>query len=56
MPAIPYYDWIAHHAGRRPTRLAIHDLQTNRKFSYADLHARTDQLAAALAAQRHRQG
>jgi len=42
MPAIPYYDWIAHHAGRRPTKLAIHDLQTGRKFTYADVDARTD--------------
>ncbi|CAN5922019.1 long-chain fatty acid--CoA ligase [soil metagenome] len=50
MPAIPYYDWISHHAGRRPATLAIDDLQTGRKFSYAELHARTDQLVAALAA------
>lgn len=49
MPAIPYYDWIAHHAGRRPTKLAIHDLQTGRKFTYADVDARTDRLAAAFA-------
>ena len=49
MPAIPYYDWIAHHAGRRPTKLAIHDLQTGRKFTYADVDDRTDRLAAALA-------
>ena len=49
MPAIPYYDWIAHHAGRRPTKLAIHDLQTGRKFTYADVDHRTDRLAAALA-------
>ena len=49
MAAIPYYDWIAHHAGRRPSRLAIHDLQTGRKFTYADLDRRSDQLAAALA-------
>ncbi|HEY6979788.1 long-chain fatty acid--CoA ligase [Reyranella sp.] len=46
----PYYDWIAHHAGRRPRQLAIHDLQTTRKFSYADLDRRTNRLAAALAA------
>ena len=32
MTAIPYSDWIAHHAGRRPARLAIHDLQTDRKL------------------------
>ena len=31
MTDIPDYDWIAHHAGRR-ARLAIHDLQTDRKF------------------------
>src|SRR5882672_10606688 len=49
MLAIPYYDWIAHHAGRRPTKLAIHDLQTGRKFTYADIDHRTDRLAAALA-------
>lgn len=49
MTSIPYYDWITHHAGRRPTRLAIHDLQTHRKFTYAELDARTDRLVAALA-------
>jgi fatty-acyl-CoA synthase len=46
----PYYDWIAHHAGRRPQQLAIHDLQTARKFSYADLDRRTSSLATALTA------
>src|SRR5215831_297995 len=46
----PYYDWIAHHAHRRPRQLAINDLQTSRTFSYADLHRRSDQLAAWLAA------
>ena len=50
MAAIPYFDWIAHHAGRRPRQLAIHDLQTGRKFSYADLDARIGRLTAALAA------
>src|SRR5580692_6707985 len=49
MSAIPYYDWISHHAGRRPTKLAIHDLQTGRKFTYAEIDRRTDRLAAALA-------
>ena len=48
VPAV--YDWIAHHAGRRPKTLAIHDLQTARKFTYAELDARTNQLTAALAA------
>ena len=46
----PYYDWIAHHAHRRPRQLAINDLQTNRKFTYADLHRRADQLAGWLTA------
>ena len=51
MPGIPpYYDWIAHHADRRPRHLAIDDLQTARKFTYADLHRRTDRLTGALAA------
>ena len=50
MPGIPpYYDWIAHHAHRRPTQLAIDDLQTARKFTYADVDLRTAQLTAALA-------
>ena len=48
VPAV--YDWIAHHADRRPKTLAIHDLQTARKFTYAELHARTNQLTAALVA------
>ena len=52
MPGVPpYYDWIAHHAHRRPKQLAINDLQTNRTFTYAELHRRTDRLAGWLAAQ-----
>jgi len=46
----PYYDWIAHHAGRRPKQLAIHDLQTSRKFTYAALDRRIDRLTSALRA------
>ncbi len=50
MPGIPpYYDWIAHHAYRRPGQLAINDLQTSRKFTYAELDKRIDQLTGALA-------
>src|SRR5258708_17380302 len=50
MPGIPpYYAWIRHHAYRRPGQLAINDLQTGRKFTYADLDHRTDQLVGALA-------
>lgn len=50
MPTIPYYDWIAHHAGRRPRQLAIHDLHTGRKISYAALDERIGRLTSALAA------
>jgi fatty-acyl-CoA synthase len=46
----PYYDWIAHHAYRRPRQLAINDLQTARKFTYAELNKRIGQLAGALTA------
>ena len=49
MPVPPYYDWIAHHAHRRPKQLAINDLQTHRTYSYADLHRRTDRLTGWLA-------
>ena len=45
----PYYDWIAHHAYRRPRQLAINDLQTARKLTYAQLDKRIDQLTGALA-------
>ncbi|MBS0524332.1 MAG: AMP-binding protein, partial [Proteobacteria bacterium] len=51
MPVPPYYDWIAHHAHRRPGQLAIDDLQTHRTYSYAELHRRTDRLSGWLAAQ-----
>jgi len=47
----PYYDWIAHHAHRRPKQLAINDLQTHRTLTYAELHRRTDRLTGWLAAQ-----
>jgi fatty-acyl-CoA synthase len=45
----PYYDWIAHHADRRPRQLAINDLQTARKLTYAQLDKRIDRLTGALA-------
>ena len=48
MSTIPYYDWIAHHAGRRPDQLAIHDLHTGRKFTYRDLDTRAGRMASAL--------
>jgi len=49
MPAtIRYYDWISHHAGRRPEKLAIHDLATGRKLTYAALDLRARLLARHL--------
>src|SRR5579883_3656286 len=51
MPVPPYYDWIAHHAHRRPNQLAINDLQTHRTYTYARMHQRTDRLTGWLAAQ-----
>ncbi|MBL8675299.1 MAG: long-chain fatty acid--CoA ligase [Rhodospirillales bacterium] len=47
---IPYFDWAAHHAGRRPHSPAIHDLHTGRRLTYAQLDQRARRLAAALRA------
>ncbi len=40
------YDWIAHHAANRPNKEAVHDLGTGRSFTYAELDARIDAMAA----------
>jgi fatty-acyl-CoA synthase len=45
----PCYDWITHHAHRRPKQLAINDLQTSRTLTYAELDKRIGRLAGALA-------
>lgn len=42
-------DWIAHHAAYSPQRLALVDVASDRRFSYADLDRRTARLANALA-------
>jgi len=47
--AIRHYDWIAHHAANRPRKEAIRDIATARRFTYADLDARADAMAAYLA-------
>ena len=44
------YDWITHHAANRPRKEAIRDLGSGRSFTYADLDARADALAAWFAA------
>lgn len=43
------YDWITHHAANRPRKEAIRDLGTGRSYTYADLDARADALAAWFA-------
>lgn len=44
------YDWIAHHAMARGERLAMVDLHTGRRFTYADFDIRVGRLAGALRA------
>lgn len=39
------YDWIAHHANTRPSKLAILDLYSGRRFTYAEVHNRVARLA-----------
>ncbi len=46
--SIPVYDWIEHHNNLRPSKLAIIDLATGRRLTYADLHRRTEALTAYL--------
>src|SRR5438477_6154489 len=45
---IPYYDWIAHHAMRTPSKTALVDLATERAFSYSQLDDRIGRLAQHL--------
>ncbi|MGJ4948423.1 acyl-CoA synthetase [Bradyrhizobium sp. HKCCYLS20291] len=45
---VRYYDWIAHHARRTPTKTAMVDLGSNRRFNYAEFDARVARLAAHL--------
>jgi len=42
------FDWIQYHAQVRGNKLAFHDLHSNRKLSYSDLHQRTARLCGAL--------
>jgi len=43
-----YYDWIAHHAARRPAALAAVDLETGRRFTYRVFDRRIGALAGYL--------
>jgi fatty-acyl-CoA synthase len=49
--SIPAFDWIACHAGARPTDVAMIDLATGRHISYAVMHDRIGCLAHALRTQ-----
>lgn len=48
MAAVRYYDWVAHHAMRTPDKIALIDLGTERRLSYATLHDRIARLATFL--------
>src|SRR6187402_600423 len=47
--SIKYYDWIARHAARTPTKTALVDLATKRSFDYTQLDERIGRLASHLA-------
>jgi fatty-acyl-CoA synthase len=44
----PQYDWLAHHASYAPDSLAQHDLHSDRRFSYRQMHQRVEALAGWL--------
>jgi len=45
---VRHYDWIAHFGRRTPDRLAVVDLASRRRFSYAQFDARIARLAGHL--------
>lgn len=44
--AVRYYDWIAHHARRAPGKVAVIDLASERRFTYAEFDSRISRLAS----------
>jgi fatty-acyl-CoA synthase len=46
--AVRYYDWIVHHGRRTPDKVAVIDLASERRFTYAQLDARVSRLASFL--------
>jgi fatty-acyl-CoA synthase len=46
-----HFDWIAHHAAVTPDRLAMVDLHTSRRFTYAEFDDRVGRLASGLRAE-----
>ena len=45
---VRYYDWIAHFSRRTPDKVAVVDLFSERRFTYAQFDARISRLAAHL--------
>jgi fatty-acyl-CoA synthase len=45
---VRYYDWIAHFGRRTPEKMAIVDLASQRRFTYAQFDARISRLASHL--------
>ena len=45
---VRYYDWIAHFSRRTPDKVAVVDLFSERRFSYAQFDARISRLATHL--------
>jgi len=48
MSTVRYYDWIAHFGRRTPGKIAVVDLASERRFSYAQFDARISRLATHL--------
>lgn len=46
--AVRYYDWIVHHGRRTPDKVAVIDLASERRFTYAQLDRRVSRLASLL--------
>jgi len=46
--SIKQQDWISHHAGFAPRREALHDLNSGRRFSYAEMDERVDRVSLWL--------
>ncbi len=47
--SVRYYDWLAYHAGRTPGKLALVDLESDRRFTYGEFNMRAGRLAHFLA-------
>ncbi len=48
MSSVRYLSWIAHHSRRTPDKIAMVDLASGRRFTYAEFDARLARLAGHL--------